>query len=334
MEGENMVWPGDSKLTKIGQKLRMRHFLKRLREVEKLRPIDTNSGRGDVAIGFLTCHRHVGMMMLAAKSFYHFSGIICPLYVWDDGSLLPSDRDRLRRLFPNACILRKSELDMKMLAQYPLTASFAERRLKNYEVYAPSLKIFGPLASPNAPTRFILSDSDAFFFDWPQTIIDWLEESHPTNRYIAPMSGHDNVSEDELNGLYAKLHLSSCPRINSGLLLLHRASFKLHILEQILEWYQDRSYAWDIEQTIYRILLASSDSKPFNQDDYVLCLRKYNAVCHHFFTSVIEDEPVVRKKIINLLEYIRDSERRHKPPVIAAKESRRTRVPSTPEKGM
>jgi hypothetical protein len=313
-----MVWPGESKLTKIGKKLQMRRFLVQLKQVADLHPVDTASGRRDVAIGFLTCHRHVSMMMLAAKSFYHFSGIICPLYVWDDGSLLSSDWDCLRRLFPNACILRKSELDMKMLAQYPLTASFAEQRLKNYEVYAPSLKIFGPLASPNVPDRFILSDSDAFFFDWPQAIIDWLDESHSTNRYIAPMSGHDNVSEEELNGLYAKLGLSACPRINSGLLLLDRTLFKLHILEQILEWYQDCSYAWDIEQTIYRILLASSDSKPLNQDDYVLCLRKYNAVCHHFFTSVIEDEPVVRKKIINLLEYIKDSERRHKPPVVAA----------------
>jgi hypothetical protein len=81
-----MVWPGENKLTKIRKKLQMRRFSGQLKQVADLRPVDTASGRRDVAIGFLTCHHHVSMMMLAAKSFYYFSEIICPLYVWDDGS--------------------------------------------------------------------------------------------------------------------------------------------------------------------------------------------------------------------------------------------------------
>jgi hypothetical protein len=259
-------------------------------------------------------------MLLAAKSFYHFSGIICPLYVWDDGSLRSRDRDSIRRLFPAAHILRRTELNLNMLSPYPLTYSFAQQRLKNYEAYAPSLKIFGPLASPDPPDHFILSDSDAFFFDWPLAIIDWLDDNQSVNRYIAPVSGQDNVPEKELQDLCSLLGVISCPRINSGLLLLHRSIFKLDILEKILEWYQSRPPVWDIEQTIYRLLMACSNSVHLNQDDYVLCLRKYNAVCHHFFTSVIHDEHVARWKILNLLAYINDSERREKPPIVIAQQ--------------
>jgi hypothetical protein len=299
-------------------KVQIEHFLLQLRGVDALLPVHTDSGRHDVALGFVTSTRHLRLMMLAAKSFYHFSGILCPLYIWDDGSLSFGDRERIRRLFPAAHILRRSELNMDMLGQYPLTLQFARQELRNYHAYAPSLKIFGPLASPRAPERFILSDSDAYFFDWPLAIVDWLAEPIATNRYIAPWSGHDNVSDEDLQSLYSRLGLSSCPRINSGLLLLHRKIFKLDILEQILEWYQSRSYAWDIEQTIYRIWMASSMSAPLSQDEYVLCHRKFNATCHHFFTSVILDESVVRAKILNLLEYIRDCEHRQKPPVVAA----------------
>jgi len=305
-------------IAKTQRKMRTRRFLSELEAVKGLKPVDTDSGRSDVAIGFLTCSRHLLLMMLAAKSFYHFSGIICPLYVWDDGTLRPEDLDCLRNLFPNARLLRRSDLNVNLLKDYPLTRDFARCRLKNYETYAPMLKILGPLASPNTPRRFILSDSDAFFFDWPQTILEWLDESRPTSHYIAPWSGQDNVSEEDLKPLYETLGISLCPRINSGLLLLDRSIFRLDIIEKILSFYSQRSYAWDIEQTIYRFLMAVSNSVPLNQDDYVLCHRKFNAVCHHFFSSVISDEPVIMEKIVNLLAYIEDCERREKPPVAVA----------------
>lgn len=67
---------------------------------------------------------------------------------------------------------------------------------------------------------------------------------------------------------------------------------------------------------MYRILMAYSKSVPLDQDEYVLCHRKYSAICHHFFTSVIENEKVVQRKLLNPLEYIRDCETRIKPPVV------------------
>jgi hypothetical protein len=315
-----MMLPGKSELAQLGQKIQTRRFLYEVGRVQNLHPVDTESGRRDVAIGFLTCSLHLPLMLLAAKSFYHFSGIICPLYVWDDGSLTSRDRDEVRKLFPYARILRRSDFDFGQLARYPLISAFAQQRLEKYESYAPALKLIGPLASPSAPERFILSDSDAFFFDWPQAIADWLDSYAKTNRYIEPWSGHDNVAEEDLQDLYAKINVSSCPRINSGLLLIHRSIFKLDILEEILKFYRGRPYAWDIEQTIYRILMSCSASEPLSQDDYVLCHRKYNAVCHHFFTSVIFEEAPVREKIVNLLGYIRDCEQRAKPPVSVVQE--------------
>lgn len=160
-----MMLPGKSELARLGQKIQTRRFLHEVGRVQNLHPVDTESGRSDVAIRFLTCSLHLPLMLLAAKSFYHFSEIICPLYVWDDGSLTTRDRDCVSRLFPNARILGRSELDLSRFARYPLTSAFASQRLEKYQAYAPALKIFGPLASPGAPERFILSDSDAFFFD-------------------------------------------------------------------------------------------------------------------------------------------------------------------------
>ena len=317
-----MKWITRPEFSKFGHKLHTRYVLSKLKGVEDLQPVDTDAGRQDVAIGFLTCSRHLSLMMLAAKSFYHFAGIVCPLYVWDDGSLTPSDRQSLLRLFPTARLLRRSELRFDLLAPYPLLSSFARLELEHYRSYAPSLKLLGPLASPGVPSRFILSDSDAFFFDWPQAIHDWLDEDVPTNRHLAPWSGQDNVQEGDLRGLYARLGIVSPPRVNSGLLLFHRSLFELDAMEQILAWYQKHGYAWDIEQTIYRLLMArSGNAVALDQDDYVLCHRKYNAVCHHFFTSVIFDELVVRRKIVNLMEYIADCEKRRKPPVSVAQQA-------------
>jgi hypothetical protein len=310
-----------SELAQFGQKLQSRRFLHEVGRVRHLNPVDTESGRKDVAIGFLTCSLHLPLMLLAAKSFYHFSGIICPLYVWDDGSLTSRDCDEVGNLFPAARIVRRSDYDLGPLARYPLISAFAQQRLKKYESYAPALKLIGPLASPGAPERVILSDSDAFFFDWPQAIAEWLDSDRKTNHYIAPWSGNDNVAEQDLQDLFVKIKVSLCPRINSGLLLLHRSIFNLDILEEILKFYRDRPYAWDIEQTIYRILMSCSESEPLSQDDYVLCHRKYNAVCHHFFTSVIFEEAPVRGKILNLLGYIKDCEHRTKPPVNVVQES-------------
>lgn len=303
-------------INEIRHKIQNRLFFSLIkRRIRKLRPVNTETGRKDVAIGFLTSNRHLPLMMVAAKSFYHFSEIICPLYIWDDGSLLGSDYNYIRSLFPSARILRRFELDMDVLSQYALTSDFAQQKLEKYENYAPALKIFGPFASPNAPHRFILSDSDAFFFDWPQEINDWLQNDQLINYYISPWSGSDNVPEDDLIELYSRLNISSCPRINSGLLLLDRTIFDLDTIETILNFYKDRFYAWDIEQTIYRILMARSNSAPLDRDNYVLCHRKFNATCHHFFTSIILHESVVRNKILNLLEYMEDCERREKPQI-------------------
>jgi hypothetical protein len=318
-----MMVTGNRELAQVAQKMRARLFLRRISRVQNLQPVDTESGRKDVAIGFLTCNLHLPLMLLAAKSFYHFSGIVCPLYVWDDGSLTPRDALAVRKLFPLARILRRSDLDLGALLRYPLISAFAQQRLEKYENYAPVLKLLGPLTSPGAPRRFILSDSDAFFFDWPKAIADWLNSHKVQHCYIAPWSGNDNIAEDELQELYARTHLSNCPRINSGLLLLDRSIFDLNILEEILKFYRNRPYAWDIEQTIYRILMSCAESVPLNQDEYVLCHRKYNAVCHHFFTSVIFEEAPVRGKIINLLAYIRDCEQRSKPPVSLAQHASR-----------
>jgi len=307
-----------SKVTDIVRKLQMRRFLSDLTRVEMLAPVDTEAGRRDVAIGFLTCHGHLPLMMLAAKSFFHFSGIVCPMYIWNDGSLTSRDRGWIRRLFPSALILSRSDLDLEQLAGYPLTASLARGVLKPYERYAPALKICGPLLSPGVPDRVILSDSDAFFFDWPEAIVEWLDDPQGGSRYIAAWSGKDNLGELQLKDLYRRLNISSHPRANSGLLLLHRHIFNLELIERILEWYQERPYIWDMEQTLYGILMACTNSTPLSQDEYVLCHRKYSAICHHFFTSVIIDEPVVRMKILNLLKYIEDSEKRNKPPVSVA----------------
>jgi hypothetical protein len=304
----------------LRRRLDMTRFRSELGRIDELQAVDTDAGRADVAIGFLTCSRHLRMMILAAKSFYHFADIVCPLYVWDDGSLTPRDRERIFRTFPRARLYRRSELDYGRLEEFEATRRFAQQQLPQYESYAPSLKLFGPLLSPGAPSRFILSDSDAFFFDWPGAVAEWLAEPAGESRYLQPFSGQDNVAEGELTGLYRMLGLDACPRINSGLLLLDGSVFQLNIIEKTVRWYQDRKYAWDIEQTIYRILMAKTRSLPLDQDDYVLCLRKYSAVCHHFFTSVIEESGVVRDKIKNLLDYVLECERLKKPPVVVARE--------------
>lgn len=129
-------------LQKAKQKFQVQRLFSKLRETEQLNPGDTEADSHDVAIGFLPCNRHLPLMLLAAKSFYHFSGIVCLLYVWDDGSLRSNDYASLRRLFPNAHILQGSQLDFSILEHYPHILQFAQRKLKNYETYAPLLNCY------------------------------------------------------------------------------------------------------------------------------------------------------------------------------------------------
>ena len=158
-----MILPGKSEFAQLGQKIQVRRFLREVGRVKHLKPVDTECGRKDVAIGFLTSSLHLPLMLLAAKSFYYFSGIVCPLYVWDDGSLTSRNRDEVHKLFPAARLLRRSDYDLGPLARYPLISAFAQRRLEKYEKLCTGAEIDRPARSPALRTALSLAIPTVLF---------------------------------------------------------------------------------------------------------------------------------------------------------------------------
>lgn len=122
-------------------------------------------------IHFLTGDRFWYQTVFCAYSLIQQSKISLRPVIYDDGTLLKVYQQEILRVFPNAIIHLKAELDTQIESYLPLSKfpCLRERR-ENY----PNLRKLTDVHIGSEGWKLVL-DSDMLFFKRPDTLLDWLK---------------------------------------------------------------------------------------------------------------------------------------------------------------
>jgi hypothetical protein len=215
--------------------------------VLKTPPVDALTD-GICEIHVLTCDRDWLDLIWCLKSLYSVCEVRFRLCIHDDGSVRPEGISALAKHFPDARIIRRSESDQtvgRMLKDHPRCNEL--RRTNNL-----ALKVFDFLAYLDSDRLFLL-DSDILFFRRPSVLIERLTSRayrcNSLNRDWAMGYSLDPVA------VGAGLDFPFPAYINSGLGLIHKASYDLNDFERWLQLPGILSHSHRIEQTL--VALAS-----------------------------------------------------------------------------
>jgi len=185
-------------------------------------------------------------LLWALKSFYVASNHRYALCIHDDGTLEPGHRATLQQHFPNARIIDRPSADAKVLAEMQAYPRCLEFRKTNH--LAP--KVFD-FASYLESDRMLLLDSDILFFTEPTELLRRIEDpEYSLNTVNGDVSSAYTVNPQVVEN---KLGFEVIDRFNSGLGLIHKASFNLDWIEEFLALPDILGHFWRIEQTLYAL---------------------------------------------------------------------------------
>jgi hypothetical protein len=219
-------------------------------------------------------------LLWALKTFYHFSSRAYALCIHDDGTLSAKASFELRRHFPRARLISRSEADAMVSADLRTFPSCAELRRTN----TLSLKLFD-FRHYLRGDRMLLLDSDILFFAEPQELLRRIEDS----TYL-----HNTVNEDlanaytvDPNAVQERFGFELHPRFNSGLGLINGSSLNLEWIEQFLEMPGICGHFWRIEQTLFA-MCSSKYGVELLPEEYRVRLETnaWGLPCRHYIGQI------------------------------------------------
>lgn len=182
-------------------------------------------------------------LIWALKTLFHVSNCRFQLCIHDDGSLPEHAIHALNQQFPDARFIRRTESDERLnqtLADYPRCKALRESNIL-------SLKVFDFSEFLEAERMFLL-DCDILFFAEPIELL---------SRVTDQSFEYNSLNKDWTNGY--SIDIGTCqklvpfeiqPLVNSGLGLIHRASYSLDDFEHWLSLPNMLSHPHRIEQTL------------------------------------------------------------------------------------
>jgi predicted nucleotidyltransferase len=199
----------------------------------------------------LTCRNDWLDLVWSLKSFYHFSGRRYALAIHDDGTVPPHGIEHLRRLFPQARLINRSDADARIQAElrhYPRCLEFRQ----SHPVGQKPLDFAAFLESD----RMLMYDSDLLFFKQPTALLERIEDpAYRKNVFNADCQNGYTVDPDAVRG---QIGLELVPLINGGLGLIHKGSLRADWCEEFLglPGLLGGPFWWNEEQTL--VALCSS----------------------------------------------------------------------------
>jgi hypothetical protein len=217
------------------------------------------------------------------KSFYVASGRRYALCIHEDGSLDDYAVAVLRKHFPTARIIRRSDADAKLshiLRDFPRSLQFRRTNL-----LAPKLFDFVAFLESD---RMGLFDSDLLFFSRPSVYLERIEDpTYRRNTFNADIEDAYTVQHEAVRPLIGH---DVQPRVNTGLGLVHRGSINWEWTEEFLALPGIvAGHFWRIEQTLFA-LCSSRYGVELLPQEYDLrlepgigdrCFRHYNGLIRH-----------------------------------------------------
>ncbi len=250
--------------------------------------VHTLTGSGD----WLLC-----LWMLA--SWQIATGKTWQIVIHEDGTLGDEEKATIREIFPQAELVNPLLVASRMdeaLRDYPACAEYR----KSHPL---ARKIFDiPVLAGSREHLFIL-DSDVLFFQRPDELLRWAEERPAESWFNEDAKEGALISPAEAS---EKLDCALWPRVNSGLVALHRPSIDLAFCERALrETSLLEGHIWRVEQTLFALCASKAASGGLLPSTYEVSLGKNrhpDAVARHYVGAVRkhfyrEGLPIVAKRL-------------------------------------
>lgn len=234
-------------------------------------PVHTLTGSGD----WLLC-----LWMLA--SWQITTGRSWEIVIHEDGTLSEREKSTIQTIFPKARLISPGEIASQMdsaLRKHPACAKYRE-------THPLARKIFDiPVLAANE--HLFILDSDVLFFQRPDELLRWAE-NRPAESWF---------NEDAREGALIdpaeaseKLDCILWPRVNSGLVALHRPCIDLDFCEKALrETSLLKGHIWRVEQTLFALCASRAASGGLLPWTYEVSLdknKKTDTVARHYVGAV------------------------------------------------
>lgn len=255
------------------------HLISQIQSVES----DNSS---NIEVVSVTSRQDYYMLVLSLKSLFLHSRENFSVLIFDDGSLRTKDIKFIKQNIIGAKVIKKNRYD-KRLAKYSKTI-FLNKRIRNSPYV---IKELGPIIF-SKKNKLLFLDSDVLFFKQPNSIIDWIKGKHD----IIFLSDYQNVyclSNIESKYLF---NLPLTPKVNSGLIGIHRRYLDQNLLKKLLSFYStEGKFRLQALQTFFALLISKykKNKKVFMlHKNYVVGQDGHqnypNAVCIHFVGLIRE----------------------------------------------
>jgi hypothetical protein len=231
-----------------------------------------------VPVHMLVSSKTWQMGVLALLSFEYFTGRRWRIFLHEDGSIDDRIRRLVERKLPGVRFVPRKEADERvavLLRDHPAC-------LRNRGRHNLFLKYFDPLAFAGSD-RYIVLDSDLFFFARPAEILQWVDEAQDATYYNQDTKEVYALGRAPIEKV---MGFSLWDRFNSGLVLIPRASVSLDLAEKLLSTFEASApHPQFFEQTLHA-LQASAYGKggplpPTYEISWTLW-RQPGSVCRHY----------------------------------------------------
>ena len=246
----------------------------------RLPTIEVNKSQETSNIYFLSGRKFWYQTVFCAYSMAQHSKISLRPVIYDDGTLALEYQKEILRIFPNAQIHLKDDLDKKIKTHLPACKfPYLRERRENY----PNIRKLTDIHIGSEGWKLVL-DSDMLFFRQPNTLLNWLQNpTQPCHMVDTETSyGYSPALMESLAG--AKL----AERVNVGICGLNSSELDW---EQIEHWcktlIESEGTHYYQEQALVAMLMAGRDCIVADESNYDVMPAQEEAistkaVLHHY----------------------------------------------------
>lgn len=241
-------------------------------------PVDENL---PYTVHTLLCKRDLSMGICAAKALNLAANLALPWVFHDDGSLRTEDFSLLRRHFPGARIVTRTEADQRaseVLRDFPRCNAWRNRHVLMLRLLDVPQWAGG--------TRIWFVDSDQLFFQRPNEILALLDKPLGMNFFSRDITDSYVLDSDKIKEITG---VDIYKRVNAGLGVVNRADMRIELIEQWLgqlePFFNERTIYHRLEQTLLAMLASvSSQGIAHLPPSYDVALDKpvEHSVCKHY----------------------------------------------------
>ena len=255
-----------NRLFRIYNKIMQKHSNLLFRSILKTPPMSTKPDSGVIlysALNKVNCRAYI----LAVKSFLRFYSEIS-VVVQNDGDLDERCLSELRHHIKGITIYSRESMDSIIQQSLSEKVKKVMPPVSEYISSTPVkilyLKLFNVIARFQNK-KIIFVDSDMIFLKHPDAIIDWIIEPYKRDFY----SGGGSFLAEKFHNIGFEFKSLDIANFNSGILGIGGCinQDKLaEVLFKIREYDPSIFHEWEIEQSVWSVLLSERDD-PLNLDD-------------------------------------------------------------------